>query len=93
MPDPENLTNDELASTIEPDAFWSHKSEYLNEAAKRLRDQKIIERVTPNVSLRNQFAGQALTGLLASGSQDGGPRGVAYDAFQYANAMMELVDD
>jgi len=40
--------------------------------------------------LRDDFAGRALTGLLAgSPDADCGPEGYAHDAYSYANAMLK----
>jgi len=40
------------------------------------------------ISLRDWFAGQALSGLLASGPHDCGPGEYASDAYLFADAML-----
>lgn len=45
--------------------------------------------VSPGMSLRDYFATQALAGLLADPQRDGGFDLYAYEAYRYADAMLE----
>lgn len=45
--------------------------------------------VPPGMTLRDWFAGMALSGLNASGPHDCGPLGLAFDAYRQADAMLK----
>lgn len=70
------------------------------EAVERVRKYAAIELRVPDSGTewlddmirqakRDEFAGQAMAGLLAESLHDCGPDGVAHDCYEYADAMLK----